>query len=152
MFSKACEYGIRAAIYIAHQSKLQVRVGLKDISREIDSPEAFTAKILQQLVKHDIITSVKGPAGGFEMNRESIDQINLYHIVCAIDGDQILHGCALGLKECNPQHPCPVHHPFKVIRDQLKIMLETSSIVGLASEIKSGLSHLKLNPINDTPI
>ena len=152
MFSKACEYGIRAAIYIAHQTKHGLRVGLKDIAREIDSPEAFTAKTLQQLVRHGIVISVKGPSGGFEMNRQSIDQINLYQIVCAIDGDQILHGCALGLKECNPQHPCPVHHQFKVIRDQLKTMLETATIVELASEIKSGQSHLKLSPTNISPI
>lgn len=148
MFSKSCEYGIRAAIYIAQQTLHQLRASLKDIAREIDSPEAFTAKILQQLVKDGIVSSVKGPSGGFEMNRDRIDQINLYQIVCAIDGDQIVHGCALGLKECNPQYPCPVHHQFKVIRDQLKVMLETSTIIELASEIKSGQSHLKLSPTN----
>lgn len=59
MFSKACEYAIRATIYIAVQSNQDNRVGLKDISKEIDSPEAFTAKILQQLSKMRLLTQSK---------------------------------------------------------------------------------------------
>ncbi|MET0760542.1 MAG: transcriptional regulator, partial [Flavobacterium sp.] len=47
MFSKTCEYGIRASIFIASQSYQNNRIGLKDIAKKIDSPEAFTAKILQ---------------------------------------------------------------------------------------------------------
>ena len=37
MFSKACEYGIRAVVYIAEQSQNDTRVSLKDIARQIDS-------------------------------------------------------------------------------------------------------------------
>ena len=65
MFSKTCEYGIRATIFIASQSYQNKRVGLRDIAKKIDSPEAFTAKILQILAKTHIIHSIKGVGGGF---------------------------------------------------------------------------------------
>ena len=66
MFSKTCEYGIRAAIFIASESYQNNRVGLRDIAEKIDSPEAFTAKILQQLTKDNrVVSSVRGPHGGF---------------------------------------------------------------------------------------
>ena len=65
MFSKACEYGIRASIFIAEQSLLDKKVSLKDIAKAIDSPEAYTSKILQQLSRNFIINSDKGPTGGF---------------------------------------------------------------------------------------
>jgi Rrf2 family iron-sulfur cluster assembly transcriptional regulator len=56
IFSKACEYGIRATIYVAQQTSINgKRCNLKDISKEIDSPEAFTAKILQKLVKQILL-------------------------------------------------------------------------------------------------
>jgi Rrf2 family iron-sulfur cluster assembly transcriptional regulator len=55
MFSKACEYGIRAAIYIAQQSMQNRKSGLKEIAEAIASPEAFTSKILQTLVRHKVI-------------------------------------------------------------------------------------------------
>mgnify|MGYP002795141008 FL=1 len=69
MFSKACEYGIRATIYIAMQSLEGFRVNLKEIAAAIDSPIAFTAKILQQLVKSNIVESVKGAKGGVQIER-----------------------------------------------------------------------------------
>lgn len=143
MFSKACEYGIKAAIYIAVQSNKGNRVSLKDIAKEIDSPEAFTAKILQQIAKNKIIDSVKGPAGGFEIKMNKMAKIRLSHIVSAIDGDSIYKGCGLGLKECSPKKPCPVHDKFKTIRNDLKEMLESTNLEELALGLKEGITYLK---------
>lgn len=144
MFSKACEYGIKASIYIACNSYDEKRVSLKEIAKEIDSPEAFTAKILQDLVRNSIINSVKGAYGGFEIPKNQIASIKLSQIVTAIDGDNIYHGCGLGLHVCDENHPCPVHDQFKVIRNQLKVMLEETNLEQLALDIKSGVSFLKL--------
>lgn len=143
MFSKACEYGIKAAIHIAVQSNQGDRVSLKDIAKEIDSPEAFTAKILQQLAKNNIIDSVKGPAGGFEIDKKKLAKIKLSHIVSAIDGDSIYKGCGVGLKECSEKKPCPVHDKFKKIRNDLKQMLESTSLMELALGLKEGITYLK---------
>lgn len=143
MFSKACEYGIRAAVYVAVQSIEERRVNLKEIAKAIESPEAFTAKILQQLVKNNIVNSVKGPSGGFEIDKAQLWQIKLSQIVSAIDGDSIYMGCGLGLKECDEKKPCPVHEKFKDIRDGLKDMLETTSLEELSMGMKGGLTFLK---------
>ena len=96
MFSKACEYGIRASIYIASQSMEGKRVSLREIAGEIDSPMAFTAKILQQLSRSRIVDSVKGAAGGFEIEIERIKKVKLSEIVYAIDGNNVYMGCGLG--------------------------------------------------------
>lgn len=143
MFSKACEYGIRAVIYIAGQSVNGHRASLKGIAAEIDSPEAFTAKILQQLVRHNILTSVKGPGGGFEMDPARMEKIKLSEVVLALDGDGIFNTCGLGLKVCSEKQPCPVHHQFKHIRDGLKNMVENTSMLDLCSKLHAGHVHLK---------
>lgn len=143
MFSKACEYGIRASIYIAEQSIVGIRVNQKQISKAIDSPEAFTAKILQLLTKNNIINSEKGPSGGFIMVPQSIEKIKLSHVVFAIDGDEVYKGCGLGLKKCNEKKPCPVHDKFKLVRDELKNMLETTTIKELTHGLKDGFTFLK---------
>ncbi|WP_425075913.1 RrF2 family transcriptional regulator [Psychroserpens sp. S379A] len=144
MFSKACEYGIRASIFIAKNSYEGVRVSPKEISKEIDSPQAFTAKILQELVRHDIIKSVQGAYGGFEIDKDLIVTIKLSHIVEAIDGNKIYSGCGLGLKECNEKRPCPMHDKFKSIRNDLKHMLETTNLYELATGLKNGVAFLKI--------
>lgn len=144
MFSKACEYGIKASIFIAINSYNGNRVSPKEISSEIDSPQAFTAKILQALVKHNIVNSVKGAYGGFEIKKEDIAKIKLSQIVTAIDGDQLLHGCGLGFKVCNEERPCSLHDQFVFIRNDLRDMLENTTLELLARDIKSGVSFLKL--------
>lgn len=69
MFLKACEYGKRAASYIASQSLEARGISLMEIAEEIDSPVAFTAKIIQQLSRNVIVGSVQGAAGGFEIQK-----------------------------------------------------------------------------------
>ncbi|MCA0958174.1 Rrf2 family transcriptional regulator [Muricauda ruestringensis] len=143
MFSKACEYGIRAAVYIALQSLEGRRVSVAEIADEIDSPVAFTAKTLQLLTRNNIVKSIKGPNGGFEIEREDMDSVKLSMIVKAIDGDQIYVGCGLGLKKCNADQPCPLHDKFVDIRSNLRKMLTSTSLYELATGLEVGLTYLK---------
>ncbi|WP_034059200.1 RrF2 family transcriptional regulator [Lacinutrix jangbogonensis] len=144
MFSKACEYGIRASIFIAKNSFEGRRVSPKEISEKINSPQAFTAKILQALVKNNVIKSVKGAYGGFEIDKEKIAKIKLAQIVNAIDGDNIYKGCGLGLDKCDENHPCPMHDKFKVVRDGLRDLLEDTNLEELALDLKKGSAFLKI--------
>ena len=145
MFSKACEYGIRASIFIASKSLNAERVRLRDVAKEIHTPEAFTAKIMQDLARCGIVDSVKGPKGGFEIDMEKMGTIKLKDIVVAIDGDQIFTGCGLGLKMCNEDKPCPIHHDFAKIRGELDKMLENTLLSALASQVQLGDAYLKSN-------
>lgn len=144
MFSKACEYAIKASIFIAISSYNNKKVSPKEISEEIDSPKAFTAKILQELAKNEIIKSTKGPYGGFEIDKNKISSIKLSQVVKAIDGDSIFKGCGLGLEACDEDHPCPVHDKFKIVRTELRDMLENTNLEQLALNIKTGGSFLKI--------
>jgi Rrf2 family iron-sulfur cluster assembly transcriptional regulator len=141
MFSKACEYGIRAVIYIWSQNDKGKKLGIKDICKEIDAPEFFTAKILQSLAKQGIISSAKGPNGGFYVEQAQ-ENLTLMDLVIAIDGDQLFTGCGLGLRQCSEVTPCPIHTDFKVIREGLSQMLKNKKLVDLASEINSGAAIL----------
>ncbi len=143
MFSKACEYGIRAAIHIGHQSKSGNRISLKAVAKAIDSPVAFTAKILQSLANDNLIISTKGPKGGYEISDNKSSEISLLKIVEAIDGDKIYNGCGLGLKQCNKWQPCPLHDRFVAIRNELKKMLATTSIKDVTEGMHDGVFFLK---------
>lgn len=142
MFSKTCEYAIRASIFIATQSFHDKRVTVKDISERIDSPQSFTAKILQILAKNNLVHSVKGIGGGFEIPKEIMNQIKLSQIVIAIDGDSIFTCCGLGLGKCSEIHHCSVHEKFKEIRQELVSMLVETNLEELALGVKSGNSFL----------
>tara|TARA_R100001369_G_scaffold92335_3_gene136848 strand:+ start:2626 stop:3147 length:522 start_codon:yes stop_codon:yes gene_type:complete len=143
VFSKACEYGIKATAYVAQQSLQNRRVSLKEIADEVGSPIAFTAKILHQLAKNNILDSTKGPYGGFQISKERIDDIKLSDVVYAIDGDSVYMSCGLGLEKCNANKPCPVHNKFAAVREGLKQMLQVTSLFELATGLEKGLTFLK---------
>lgn len=139
VFSKSCEYGLKAVIYIATQSldqKRMIKVG--EIAKNSGLPEAFTAKLLRILTKYGIIQSQTGPNGGFYLDLETMNHVKLSQIVQAIDGDSVYKGCGLGLNQCDEKNPCPLHEHFVSIRTQLSNMLENTSIHDLALKVRSG--------------
>ncbi|WP_139958000.1 RrF2 family transcriptional regulator [Flavicella sediminum] len=143
MFSKSCEYGLRAIIYIAQQTAQDNKVSLTTISDAIDSPQAFTAKVLQQLTRNEIVKSIKGPYGGFVIEHEKMDVVKLSDVVAILDGDSIYTGCGLGLKKCNENSPCPLHFKFIEIRNQLKKMLETTTLAMVVKDMDTETFFLK---------
>lgn len=143
MFSKTCEYGLRAVIFIAQQAKTNKKVSISAISEAIDSPQAFTAKVLQQLTKHKVVKSIKGPFGGFFIEEKNLKTIVLSDIVEVLDGDGIYTGCGLGLQQCNDKEPCPLHFKFIQIRENLKKMLQNTTLLELSSDKNIADYYLK---------
>ena len=126
MFSRACEYAIKIMIYIAGNEEEGRRTGVKEITEAIHSPEAFTAKILQQLAKAGLLDSYKGPSGGFVLAKKP--SIRLGDIVEAIDGNKLMDTCVLGLNTCSSTNPCPVHFKYVDIKKQLEEVLLATDI------------------------
>jgi Rrf2 family protein len=142
MFSKACEYAIRASLYISIKSIDGSKLGIQEIAKEIDSPAHFTAKILQTLTREGIVSSIKGPNGGFFLDPKA-KPVSLNAIVEAIDGDAILHSCSLGLKECSDKFPCPIHNDIKQYKDRLRKIMKERTLQELGSDLSKGKTFLK---------
>ena len=143
MFSKTCEYAFRATTLIAAASAAGERLSLDAIAERTDSPKAFTAKVLQQLAKAGILASNKGPKGGFDLPPYAAKKLKLSHIVKALDDDTVYRGCGMGLKECNALKPCPLHDHFERIREDLRTMLENTTIHSLIGGLEDGATFLK---------
>ena len=143
MFSKACEYGIKSMIYLASHSAKNEVSSLEEISKGINSPEAFTSKVLQHLVKSKLVVSIKGAKGGFKIEKEFLPTINLSTIVNAIDGDKLLVSCGLGLSHCNEKKPCPIHNQYASIRTDLNQMLESTFLVNFSDQSEANKYVLK---------
>ncbi|MDD3459439.1 MAG: Rrf2 family transcriptional regulator [Weeksellaceae bacterium] len=142
MFSKTCEYSIRALIYIAQQTKDGSKIGIKSIAKGIDSPEYFIAKILQELSREGFVKSIKGPNGGFYLSEQN-KSTTLSEIVRHVDGNKLFESCVLGLKECSNEHPCPVHHQYKHVKSKIIEILESSILSDMAEKLDEELAYLK---------
>jgi len=65
MLSNACKYAIRSILYLAINNKENKKFGVKKIAAELETPQPFLAKLLQQLTRNKLVSSAKGPTGGF---------------------------------------------------------------------------------------
>lgn len=142
MFSKSCEYAIKIMAFIAYkQTKSKELVGLETISEAIDSPKAFTAKILQQLTKSKLLKSTRGRTGGFLLEEGKI--INLADIVRAIDGSKLFEDCLLGFDKCQDNNPCVLHQQLKKERNNLKNRLLSTDIQTIAKRVNRQKAYFK---------
>ena len=126
IFSKKCEYGIQAVIYLAARNDQGLIVS-DEIAKNLNIPKEFISKILQSLTESGIINSRKGRVGGFTLGK-SPDQITLLDIVEAIDGLEVFNNCVLGFPECSPEKPCPLHDKWGKLRTQAYNMLADETI------------------------
>jgi Rrf2 family iron-sulfur cluster assembly transcriptional regulator len=132
IFSRQCEYALQAVLYLALQPEGK-KCSIKELSKRLKLPYHFLAKILQQLSRKGLLTSLKGPTGGFGLAIPA-EHITLFHIVEAIDGPSLFNNCVLGLPECGGKHPCPVHDRWGELREQIYAMLVRKSIAQLAGK------------------
>lgn len=137
MLSNTSKYAIRAMIYMALNREHDAKIGIKKISSELGIPAPFLAKILQVLAKRKLLTSTKGPNGGFALNKNP-QKISLYEIVTIIDGNDIFDKCLISDRSCNDENiPCPLHNNYESIRLELKNFFQLQNIANLSRDIKS---------------
>ncbi len=134
LFSRQCEYALQAVMYIASKSDHHT-ISIKDLTKTLDIPFHFLAKILQDLVRKGLLVSQKGPTGGFSLAQPA-NEITLLHIIEAIDGDGFQHGCVLGFERCSAENPCALHDQWSSSRDKIMEMLSSKSVAEMAGLMK----------------
>jgi Rrf2 family iron-sulfur cluster assembly transcriptional regulator len=128
LWSSACDYAIRAATHLSEQPDALVQ--LKEIARHEHIPAPFVGKILQALVRADILRSVRGPYGGYGLARAP-EAITLFMIVAAVDGTKQLDSCAVGLGLCSNDTLCPLHDAFTPVRASIRAYLERTTLADM---------------------
>lgn len=141
MLSVTCKTAIKAVIYLASKFKSAEKTGIIEIAKYIDASEHSVGKLLQTLVKENIINSSKGPTGGFYISKEQI-KLPIIHIIEAIDGKEIFKECGLGLSKCSSTHPCPIHNDYKEGRDLMEKLFKSKKIADLCEPVNNGFAYL----------
>ena len=142
MLSKAFGYGLRAILFIARENDQSKNTGLTNIATTLDVPRHFLGKIMQDLVKRGIITSVKGPGGGFSLTTSTLDK-SVAELIDVIDGSQVFMKCTLGLPVCSDQNPCPLHKQVEGYRKNLINIFKNTTLRDLYEDVEKRQSFLK---------
>lgn len=141
MITKSGKYAIRALLFLSTVDKNK-NAGIKEITEAIDSPPHYSSKILQVLSRKKIVSSQKGPNGGFHLSPQQ-KKINLYNVLIALDEIKAFNECVLGLNECDPAAPCPVHSGYEEIREKLNLLFRNTRIEDLSEDLLNKNVFLK---------
>ncbi len=134
LFSKQCDYAIQAMLYLALKPQGTV-VPMKELTKKLTLPYHFVSKILQRLTHKGLVTSLKGPTGGFALSAPA-EKISLYQVVEAVDGVKFLTTCVLGFPDCSGTHPCGMHHQWETLRASTRSLLMKQNIASMVKNTK----------------
>lgn len=146
MFSKSCEYGIRASLLLAATTSGEQYTPIREISDTLDISYHFLTKTLQKLTEHGILVSYRGPRGGVSLAQPP-EEITVKDIILAIDGPDLFEQCVLGLPGCGQATPCPMHEQWSTTRDTIEQQFQTLTLRELASNIQSSQVRLTIEDI-----
>lgn len=141
MLSLTCKAAVKAVIYLASQANEKKKINFKEIATHINENEHTVGKLLQKLVRDNVIKSTKGPFGGFYITSEQ-KKLPIKEIIVSIDGNGLFSNCGLGLSQCSELRPCPIHNEFKPIRELIEKMCTERKISELYEDVNKGLSYL----------
>lgn len=141
MLSNQSKYAIRGVIYLAIKSSEGNKLGSKDVGEQIQVPVPFLAKIFQHLSKEKIISSAKGPKGGFYLTKDQL-QGNLMSIIASLDSEDNFNSCYMGLPKCSDANPCAIHHLASPFNHSIKEEFKKKTIVEFARDAEKGNSHI----------
>ena len=141
MLSLTCKTAIKAVIFLAIKFESAEKSGIKEIAEFINASEHTVGKMLQALVKDEVIQSSKGPNGGFYLNVKQNKQ-PIINIINAIDGTDIFKECGLGLSKCSATHPCPIHDDYIIVRDIFEKLCRKKKISDLCDPVNNGVAYL----------
>ncbi len=134
IYSKTCEYAIRALSYLAKKEK-GVFTMIAEVGERTGVPGPYIAKIFQSLVKSHMLESQRGPLGGFAFKKDP-QFISLNEIIKVIDENSITDECVMGLDQCNSQNACPLHFVWSRARKQVLEKLGSYRITDITKTIQ----------------
>ena len=136
MLSNSSKYAIKAVLFLAINSNENRKLLVKEIAESIEVPQAYIAKLLQELSRQKLISSARGPKGGFYLNDDNME-LSLINIIEVIDGEKRIHACVLDLEKCDEDKPCPLHHIVHPGKSKFLEYLKTKTIREFSEQLQT---------------
>lgn len=143
--SQGSQYAISAIIAISkHPSDI---ISAAELARSLNCPAAYLSQILAKLKTPGILQSQRGLKGGVYLTRP-VENISIYEVVAAIDGEEFFSSCFMGIIGCGKIEPCPFHSFWKAERDKIKEWLEKTTFKDVDSNMSQTWFNQRLSFVN----
>ena len=142
--STKIRYGTRAIIRIATEKKRKA-VSLNHVSRAEDISLKYLENIISILKKNGLVTSIKGPKGGYVLSRP-LEEITLLDIARALEGEVALVDCCGKDFECERKEFCPTYDTWYEFSGMLQSSMESVKLIDLVKRDEKKLKKKSCHP------
>lgn len=132
MLSGTAEYALRAVVQIARTSGGQP-ITASELAESVGVPRYYLGKVLHELVRAGVLHSTRGKLGGFRLALAPKD-LSLVQIVSLFDGISAQRRCLLGRPECSERNPCPMHHRWKEVAEQISRFFSETTLADVLAD------------------
>jgi len=129
MLNQTSEHAIRALLFLAQRDRGEA-VPAEHIARALGAPANYLAKTLQTLARRGLLSSTRGPSGGFRLVAAP-DSVSLASIVEALTEPRTSGVCLLGNRKCNTAAPCRAHLQWLTVNEALWAPLRSTTLADL---------------------
>jgi len=133
LYGHAAEIAIRAGLYLAGRPPGELSP-VHEVAKAAKLPSPYLSKVIQKLAQAGLVRTFRGPGGGIELGKAP-EAITLWSLVCATEGPADVNRCALGIGDCSPSKPCPLHGRWAPLRDEFQRLLEGTTLAALLRDL-----------------
>lgn len=131
MLSQTSEYALQATLYVAmHQNEGPVK--LDEIARSLGGPRNYLSKTLHLLARAGVLSSERGPHGGFRLAGPA-ESLTLLQIVAPFDPARLTRRCIMGEGECSDETACAAHARWKPVSERMRAFFASTTIADLVA-------------------
>lgn len=130
------DLAVRTIRYLSESERAPARV----IAEELGTSSGFLTQVLRPLVEQRLLTSVRGPRGGYELAGGRND-ISMLRVIEAVEGPTENGHCVLRDAACPGPVRCAVHDAWASARTALLQSLEATPVLGDVSSKASKEKH-----------
>jgi Rrf2 family iron-sulfur cluster assembly transcriptional regulator len=128
MLNQSAEYALRAMLYMAQGDGGSYKAPA--IASALGIPNAYLGKVVQQLAKAGVLSSGRGPNGGYSLARGP-GEISLREIAEPFQTLRPRSQCLLGNRPCDRTQPCAAHNRWRRINDEVAAQLNNTTLADM---------------------
>jgi Rrf2 family protein len=130
--SKKADYALLAMRHLAAHAD-RGAVSARELAEAYDIPSELLAKVLQKLVRANLLASHQGIRGGYDLGRPA-QTISVADVIQAVDGPLTVTACSDSDQSCDQYAKCNIRDPLWRIKDRILVALSQTSVAELVLE------------------
>lgn len=127
--SQTAEHALRAVLFLARQPE-GARIPAETIADALGAPRNYLSKTLGMLAREGLITGVRGPTGGYRLERPATE-LTLAEVVGPFEEAVGAKACLEGGRRCDARTPCAAHARWTEVRRAARAPMEETTIADL---------------------